>query len=79
MDWRPYIEQNPKVLAGKPCLKGTRISVELIIEEMADGASIDDLLGAYPFLTREQIRAALAFAAASLSAERIIFAESANE
>ncbi|MBX3729908.1 MAG: DUF433 domain-containing protein [Candidatus Sumerlaeia bacterium] len=75
MDWRVHIHQDPSVLGGKPCIRGTRISVELLVRDMADGASQDDILEAYPFLTREQVHAALAFAAASLSAERVIFAE----
>ena len=75
MDWRAYIEQDPKILSGKPCLRGTRISVESIIEDMGDGASVEEILEAYPFLRAEQVRAALAFAAASLAAERVIFAE----
>lgn len=75
MDWRSHIEQDPAILGGKPCIRGTRISVESVIEDMADGACVADILGAYPFLSREQVRAALAFAAASLSAERVVFAE----
>lgn len=73
MDWRAYIEQDPKILGGKPCIRGTRISVELLVEDMSNGASVEDIIAAYPFLTSDQVRAALAFAAASLSAERVIF------
>jgi len=78
MDWRPHISQDPAVLRGKPCIKGTRISVELIVEDMADGATIDVILSSYPFLARDQVRAALAYAAASLSSELMINAETAN-
>jgi uncharacterized protein (DUF433 family) len=63
MNWREYIHRNPKVLVGKPVLIGTRISVELILEEMAAGASEEQLLRSYPHLKSGQIRAALAYAA----------------
>lgn len=64
MDWRAHIEQTPGVLGGNPCLRGTRISVESIVEDMADGASAEDILAAYPFITADRVRAALGFAAA---------------
>ncbi len=57
------IVSDPKVLMGKPVIAGTRISVELILEEMGAGASVDDLLRAYPHLTREQVLAAVQYAA----------------
>jgi len=50
---------DPKILFGKPVIAGTRISVELLLEEVGAGATVDDLLKAYPQLTREQIVAAL--------------------
>ena len=56
------ITSTPGVLQGKPCIAGTRISVELILEQLALGDTIDDLLDDYPHITREQILAALAFA-----------------
>ena len=77
MDWRQYIEQRPDVMLGKPVIKGTRITVELLLEDMAGGASEADLLGAYPRLRSEHIRAALAYAAASLSSELTIFQDAA--
>jgi uncharacterized protein len=51
------IETNPKVMMGKPVIRGTRIPVELILRKLSEGASVDDLLDAYPRLTREDIRA----------------------
>jgi uncharacterized protein (DUF433 family) len=75
MDWREYIEQRPDVMVGKPVIKGTRLTVELILEELSEGASEGDLLEGHPRLRLEDIRAALAFAAASLSSERTVFAE----
>ena len=64
------IEINPKVMLGKPVIKGTRITVELILEELSAGKTTDDLLNAHPRLTREAILAALAFAADALKGER---------
>ncbi len=66
-----YIEINPKVMLGKPIIKGTRITVELIIEELAAGKTTDDLLNAFPNLDKESIWAALSFAADSLRGERV--------
>lgn len=57
------IEINPKVMMGKPVVKGTRIPVDLILRKLGEGASEDDLLDAYPRLTLEDIRAALHYAA----------------
>lgn len=62
MEWKNHIEVNPNVLVGKPIIKGTRISVELILDRLTDGWSIEDLLASYPHLTREDVLAALAFA-----------------
>lgn len=61
-DWREWIVSSPEILMGKPVIKGTRISVELILEKLAAGETIEDLLEAHPRLTREAIQAALAFA-----------------
>lgn len=56
------IEINPEVMLGKPVIRGTRIPVELIIRKLSEGATEEDLLDAYPRLTRDDIRAALAHA-----------------
>ena len=66
------IEINPKVLVGKPVIRGTRISVESIVRKLSEGATETDLLDAYPHLTREDIRAALRYAAATLAHEDVI-------
>lgn len=60
------IESNPKMMFGKPVIKGTRITVELILGKIAAGESVDDILSSYPHLTREQILACVAFAEKSL-------------
>ena len=57
------IQTNPKAMLGKPVIRGTRIPVELILRKLAEGGREEDLLDAYPRLTREDIRAAIAYAA----------------
>jgi len=66
------IEINPAVMLGKPVIRGTRIPVELIIRKLGEGATEADLLDGYPRLTREDIQAALAYAADSLAHETIL-------
>lgn len=66
------IEINPKIMLGKPVIRGTRIAVELIVRKLAEGATEADILAAYPHLAPEDIKAALAFAADTV-------AESSNE
>jgi uncharacterized protein (DUF433 family) len=65
------ISVDPKVCFGKPCIRGTRIWVALIVDNLAEGVSEGELLAAYPALKREDIRAALAFAA-EMTRERVI-------
>jgi len=77
-DWRGImllaerIEINPAVMLGKPVICGTRIPVELIIRKLSEGATEADLLDAYPRLAREDIQAALAYAADTLAHETIL-------
>jgi len=66
------VEINPKIMLGKPVIRGTRITVELIVRKLSEGAKEEDLLNAFPHLSVEDIRAALAFAADSLDHEEII-------
>ncbi len=66
------IEINPKVMMGKPVIRGTRITVELILRKLSEGASDADLLDAYPRLTREDIQAAIRYAADTLAHEEIV-------
>ena len=66
------VEINPAVMLGKPVIRGTRIPVELIIRKLGEGATEDDLLDAYPRLTRGDIQAALLYAADALSHETIL-------
>jgi len=72
------VEINPKIMLGKPVIRGTRITVELLVRKIAEGASEADLLDAYPTLKPEDIRAALVFAADSLSHEETILLDPAK-
>jgi uncharacterized protein (DUF433 family) len=67
------IEVNPKVMLGKPVIRGTRIPVALLLRKLSEGATEEDLLDAYPRLKREDIRAAMAYAADAISNEETIF------
>ena len=68
-NYRQYITSDPNVLFGKPAIKGTRIPVVLVLDELAGGTTIEQLLEEYPRLTREAIYAVLEFAADTLRAE----------
>ncbi|MBM3934295.1 MAG: DUF433 domain-containing protein [SAR202 cluster bacterium] len=68
------IDVNPKVMLGKPVIKGTRITVELVLRKLGEGASVADLLDAYPRLTRQDIQAALSYAADTLAHEAHVVA-----
>jgi uncharacterized protein (DUF433 family) len=63
------ITSDPKILFGKPVIAGTRISVELIIEKLAAGESIEQIVASHPRLSREAVLAALDFAARNLKAD----------
>ena len=63
------IQADPSIMMGKPVVAGTRITVELILEKLAAGETIEQILAAHPRLTREAIQAALAFAARALRAD----------
>ena len=67
------IEVNPKVMLGKPVIRGTRIPVELLLRKLGEGATEADLLDGYPGLTKEDIRAAMAYAADVMAFEETVF------
>jgi uncharacterized protein (DUF433 family) len=71
MDWREYISVDPEVCHGKACIKGTRIMVSVILDNLAANVTHDEISASYPPLTREDINAAIAYAA-ELARERII-------
>lgn len=62
MNWRAYIHADPAILTGKPVIRGTRVSVELILERLADDWDEAEILASYPHLPPEAVRAAVAFA-----------------
>ncbi|MDO8636012.1 MAG: DUF433 domain-containing protein [Dehalococcoidia bacterium] len=65
------IISDPSIMMGKPVIAGTRITVELILEKLAAGETVEEILEAHPHLNREGVRAALAFAAETLRADVI--------
>jgi uncharacterized protein (DUF433 family) len=67
------IEINPQIMGGKPVIKGTRLTVELILRELGGGMPVDDMLAEHPRLTIEAIRAAQSFAADYIRDEEIIY------
>jgi uncharacterized protein (DUF433 family) len=73
MTFTDRIEVNPRVMLGKPVIRGTRVPVELILRKLSDGASEADLLDAYRNLTREDIQAAIRYAADTLAHEEVVF------
>ena len=71
-NWRDHIVSDPEILLGKPTVKGTRISVELILGWLAESWTFEQLLEAYPYITRDDILAALAFAAEMMRDEQYV-------
>lgn len=62
---------DPKIMLGKPVIKGTRLTVEIIVEKIAYGETTEEILKDYPFITEEDIRAALLYAARRLAHEEV--------
>ncbi len=73
------IEINPKVMMGKPVIRGTRITVELILRKLSEGATIADLHDAYPKLTHEDVQAAIGYAADTLAHEETVILGSSKK
>jgi len=71
MRWQDRIILDPKVLVGKPVIKGTRIAVELVIDLLGKGWTQEQILDSYPNLSADDIRACLAYASEVLRAERV--------
>lgn len=74
----PWIISNPSVMMGKPVIRGTRITVDLILEKLAAGETIDQILESHPGLTEEAVRAALDFAAKAIRADVVYPTEKAT-
>jgi uncharacterized protein (DUF433 family) len=75
MSAQDRIEINPKVMLGKPIMRGTRITVELILRKLGEGATPADLLKSYPHLTEDDIQAAIIYAADTLAHEETVLVE----
>jgi uncharacterized protein (DUF433 family) len=71
MEWKEYITSNPKILYGKPAIKGTRISIDLILEKLSKGETIDQVLESYPHINKESILACLSYASETQKNETI--------
>ena len=63
MNWRQHITVDPAVCHGKACVRGTRVMASVVLDNLATGISIDELLASYPSLTREGVLAVMAYAA----------------
>lgn len=77
MTWQDRITADPKVLVGKPVIKGTRIAVELVIDLLAAGWTQEQILDSYPNVTVDDIRACLAYAGELLHSEKVFPLEAA--
>lgn len=74
VDYRKHVQSNPRVMLGKPTVKGTRITVELLLWKIADGYSFEEILEMYPHLKLDDILASIAYAAAMMESEEVIVA-----
>ncbi len=71
MSWQEHIDVDPAVCHGKACIKGTRIMVSVILDNLAAGLSMEDILHSYPTLSQADMQAAIAYAA-ELTRERVV-------
>lgn len=71
MDWQDYITTDPTVCHGRACIRGTRIMVSVVLDNLAAGVNLDELLTSYPGLRREAVQAAIAYAA-DITRERFL-------
>ena len=65
MNWESHIVRDPKICAGEPVFRGTRVTLRTVLASLAEGERVDEILEAFPSLTEDNVRAAIAFAAAS--------------
>jgi uncharacterized protein (DUF433 family) len=65
MDYHQYILRDPQICGGEPVIKGTRVTIRTILASLAEGATIEEILKDFPTLTQKDVRAVIAFAAAS--------------
>jgi uncharacterized protein (DUF433 family) len=71
MNWRDRISVDPNVCHGRACIKGTRVTVSVVLDNLAAGVAVDEILTSYPSLRREDVQAAMAYAA-ELARERTV-------
>lgn len=71
MDWQSYISTNPKICHGRACIRGTRVMVSVILDNLAAGHTPEEIIHSYPSLTREGIEASIRYAA-DLARERLV-------
>ncbi|MEB3339335.1 DUF433 domain-containing protein [Okeania sp.] len=71
-NWQNQISFNPKVCHGKPCIKGTRVMVSVILDNLAEGLTIQEIVAEYPPLTLENVLAAIAYAAVLVREEELL-------
>jgi uncharacterized protein (DUF433 family) len=72
MEYRDFIESRPDVMLGKPVIKGTRVTVELILKKLSEGATVQQLIAGYPLLNQEAILAAISYASDVISTETLL-------
>ena len=71
-NWEQHIASDPQVCHGKPCVRGTRIMVSVILDNLAEGLSPDEIVAEYPPLTLDDVRAAIAYAATLTREEELV-------
>jgi len=71
MNWWNYITVDPTICHGKACIKGTRVMVSVVLDNLAAGLTADEIIQSYPSLSREAVQAAISYAA-ELTSERIV-------
>ena len=71
MNWQDYIAVDPSVCHGKACIKGTRIMVSVVLDNLAAGLNSEEIIKSYPSLTKEGVQAAISYAA-ELAKERVV-------
>ncbi len=71
MDWHNFVTTDPAVCHGKACVKGTRIMVSVVLDNLSNGLSVEEIVASYPSLSRESIQACIAYAA-DLTREQLV-------
>ena len=79
MNWDDRIEVKPGVMMGKPVIKGTRITVEIVLERLQDGESVDEIANSYKNIEVDDVQAAIEFAIESIKKEKVFVTPGASE